>query len=400
MMRAIVTTGLLVLSALGASAKDAPTSAPAPSLPKQETVRAMRRVMISEGVAKIGAGSMLGVASDAVYGVLKAGAGDQFSEQSLRQSMQIDVSRDQDPVAVVVRVDLRAFPELTPKRAAEAADAAVQAIDSLYTATERDPMERYALELKQLQMRRDQTRHEIEEIGAEQREITDTIRKEAALADASPEAVHAIAQKLATEYEAAQLDIKAKSARHDALAEAIAKLSHEAEAKANDDPVAAELAKVVELREKEVERKKEMYGQKALARAEVDEAVGAVAEARARLMERKMAAAAAGGGEAVTAWNRELLSLSIDLAELRARTEALDARLKQVTQALSALDRRPSPASLQQRIDDATKQLREVENQINEAGNSLRPENRARLTVIESTDEPVTPASQMPTPKQ
>jgi len=276
-----------------------------------------------------------------------------------------------------------------PKRASEVADAAVEAIRSSYRSSEREPLELLRQQLAALERKRDELRNDIEQASDEQRKVSDVIRKEAGLADASPEGVHAIAQKLEAESESAQLELKAKSARHDALAQAIAKLSAEAEARGKDDPVAAELAKVVEAREKEVERKRQAFGQRAASNGEVDEAVGAAAEARARLIERKMTAAATAGGDTVAAWNRELLGLSIDLAELRARAEALDVRLQQITHALSALDRRASPASLQQRIDDANKQMKELENQMGEVDRSLRPENLARVAVVDSSDEPL-----------
>jgi hypothetical protein len=216
----------------------------------------------------------------------------------------------------------------------------------------------------------------------------EAIRKQAGLADASSEAVHAMAQKLATEVETSQLDLMAKSARHDALADAIAKLTAQGEAKAKDDPLAAELEQIVKMRLKEVERMRRLVDQKAASDSELDHAIGAVAEARAKLIERQLTAAAANGGDTAAVWNRELLSLSIDLAEIRARANALEKRLSQVSEALSALDHRPSPASMQGRLDDASRQLIELDKRISEITGQLGSGNETSVNVIESTDEP------------
>ncbi len=392
-MRAMVAIFLMVTLAARVPAVAA-ANAPATGPTTRETARATRRVQVTEGMVRMGSQTLASEAQTAAVQVLKASVtgtdnDPESVDRGLRQRVQVVTTPD--PITVQINIDVRDIEEMSPKRAAEAADAAVDAIRAAYRSTERDPVDQFQRHLEQLERKHEELQDLIKRASAEQREVTDAIRKEAGLADASPEGVHAIAQKLEAEYEAAQLELKAKSARHDALAEAIAKLSAQAEAKGNDDPVAAELAKVVEARDKDVARKQQMYGEKSVARAEVDEAMGVAAEARAKWLERKMAATAAAGGDAVAAWNKELLSLSIDLAELKARADALEVRLQQVSHALSALDQRASPQSLQQRIDDANRQVRDVENQMGDVERDLRPENRARVTVVESSDEAVPP---------
>src|SRR5439155_13841700 len=100
---------------------------------------------------------------------------------------------------------------------------------------------------------------------------------------------------LQTQREAVQIDLAAKQARRDALAEQIAKFSDEIRAKVKDDPIANELAKVVEVREAKIKRMQE--NPSAFGKAEAEEALAPLAEARAKLLERREQAALAAGGD-------------------------------------------------------------------------------------------------------
>lgn len=381
---------LSIASTAGATAGtkgDVATPALAP--PPVQTLRATRYLLIKGGMGKLSAATMTEISAAASVQRLKLSAeGSSIAEGALRECVQVEVLQEEVPVSAVVRIDLSSLAELKSRHASQIADAAVDALANFYRAVERDSLESMGSQLRRLREKQARLHDEISSAGKEQEEVTIIVRKEAGLADASPEGVRAIAQKLEAENESARLELKAKSARHAALAEAIAKLTAQSDARAKDDPVAAELDKVVDVRMKEVERKQQMYGQKELSRSEVDEALGAVAEARARVMERRLAAVAAGGGDAVAAWNRELLSLSIDLAELRARSDALEGRLKELARALTALDRRASPAALQRKVEDASREMKEADERANELERDMS-ENQARVSVIKSSDEPV-----------
>jgi hypothetical protein len=101
---------------------------------------------------------------------------------------------------------------------------------------------------------------------------------------------------------------------------------------------------------------------------ELTEAVAQAAETRAKLLERKREAASEAGGVALDSFNKELLTLSIDLRELEARLkfvrQQLDA-LRHASELLDPLNR--AEAELDQARADqdaASKALREQRRRI------------------------------------
>lgn len=162
--------------------------------------------------------------------------------------------------------------------------------------------------------------------------------------DVTPKSLSAAAAKTQEQYQQAHLDVRARDARRQALEEAIAKLSKQVESSVKDDAVVAELRKVVEIREKEISHKQGLKENGEMSATELDQAVAAAAESRARLLERKRDAAAEAGGNLMQQLNKELLMLSIDSAEqdmryklLAMRREALRWGLEQ-TSNLSSLE--------------------------------------------------------------
>jgi hypothetical protein len=134
------------------------------------------------------------------------------------------------------------------------------------------------------------------------------------------------ASQMQQQFQQAELDHQAKEARRKAIEEAIAELAHKAESKVKDDPIVSELQKVVEVRERELSRQKELQQNKASSSSDVDQAVVAAAEARAKVLERKREAAAEAGGPLMEQLNKDLLTLSIDSAEQTMRYEILRKR--------------------------------------------------------------------------
>jgi chromosome segregation ATPase len=66
--------------------------------------------------------------------------------------------------------------------------------------------------------------------------------------------------------------------------------------------------------------------------------VAQLAEARAKLLERKRDAAAESGGDVLASLNKELLTLSVDLRELEARLKFVEAHLPGLRDAMDQLD--------------------------------------------------------------
>jgi chromosome segregation ATPase len=157
-----------------------------------------------------------------------------------------------------------------------------------------------------------------------------------------------------------EMELLAKSARRAALESEIARTAEKIEKQSKSDAIAAELEKVVEAREAQVARIKELVAQNAASQAEMQEAIGRVAEARAKLLQQQRDAAAAAGGAALEAFNRELMSLSIDCKELEAKLAYLSDRLPK---------------------------LREVVDQIDELQRAEREADHARALVMKQTDE-------------
>ena len=90
--------------------------------------------------------------------------------------------------------------------------------------------------------------------------------------------------RLEEERQRLELDVMGKTAR-EALEREIAKRSELVEKKAEEDAIAAELQKVVDVRQASVERIKKMVSAAHASETELQEAVGRVAEARAKLLE-------------------------------------------------------------------------------------------------------------------
>src|SRR5438128_3481052 len=107
------------------------------------------------------------------------------------------------------------------------------------------------------------------------------------------------------------------------MEETIAKLTLEGNAKAHQDPILGELNRLVETRQKESDRIDQLNQQKVVSMQEVEEAHAKVVEARLRLLERREALAGGGNMDLIKQLNRELLTMSINLAEQQARRKMI-----------------------------------------------------------------------------
>ncbi len=152
-------------------------------------------------------------------------------------------------------------------------------------------------------------------------------------AQGSPDTIHQLLYSLQSQHETVEIDQAAKEARTDALGQQIAKFSAEIEAKIKEDPIAGELEKVVKFREANVARNESANKAGAVTQQELDASVAEAAEARAKLLERRGAAVRAAGGDTVADWNREMMNLAVDQAEMNARSKAINERLDRLTNA-------------------------------------------------------------------
>ena len=189
------------------------------------------------------------------------------------------------------------------------------------------------------------------------------LRKQSDSIDVSPATIHQLLSSLQTQRESLSLDLVAKQARAEALTEQIAKFSDQLAKKVEDDPVATELQKVVELQQKAADHLHEMFTRGLASPTEVDKANTELAEARAKLVERKSLAASTAGGDTLAAWNRELMNLSVDQAELNARLKAINERLNRLSDAGDMLDR---AEQIRARIADVNKAMTEADAKVSD----------------------------------
>jgi hypothetical protein len=83
---------------------------------------------------------------------------------------------------------------------------------------------------------------------------------------------------------------------------------------------------------------KQMHESGSASREEVSQAVAQAAEAKAKLLQQQRDASAAAGGTALEAFNRELMTLSIDTRELETKIKYLSDRLPRLREAVELLD--------------------------------------------------------------
>jgi hypothetical protein len=129
-------------------------------------------------------------------------------------------------------------------------------------------------------------------------------------------------QQLRQEVQRLEIERNAKEARRQALTRAIDEQRRRAEAARQDDQVAKEMRKLVELRENEYQRRKESGGT-------TSELETALAEARIRLAERETNVGKAGKGELLDRLTDELAMISVDTTDLELRLHQVQDELSQ-----------------------------------------------------------------------
>jgi TolA-binding protein len=146
------------------------------------------------------------------------------------------------------------------------------------------------------------------------------------------------AQSLDEQIESLRLEQEGGEARRNALEEVIKEQTARASNKASDDPVAAELEKLAAIRGRALGEAEKGRQAGVISIGDFDNAAAAVSEAKARLAERRQLVAAQTGFDALPAWNRELLNLTIADAERRAKLKFLTERRNVLIKCLPLLE--------------------------------------------------------------
>jgi len=198
--------------------------------------------------------------------------------------------------------------------------------------------ERAMIRLRHAMDARDDAKEKAGKLSAEMDALREELRKITGRPYTTAEGVRLSVEKMGQEQQALELDLMAQSARRKAIDRAIALETDRLQQLVKKDPIADELAKVVRAREQELVRIRQLRDTAAASESDVIKAEATLAEAMARLLERREAAMTAAGGDVLTSWNRELLNLSVDEAEKQMRYKVLTERLDRMAEASKLLD--------------------------------------------------------------
>lgn len=169
-------------------------------------------------------------------------------------------------------------------------------------------------------------------------ELRAMIAQESGRIDVSSEGIRSAVQKLEEQQEQLQLEDAGAAGRRRGLEEAVKKYTDLAKTRGDSDPVVAELEKVAALRERQFARMLQLNKAAAVSESDLAAAEVAVAQSRAELAAAKQrAAGGAATNEALEAWNRESMNLSIEALDRQARLEYLNARLAELKRAVGRL---------------------------------------------------------------
>jgi len=223
------------------------------------------------------------------------------------------------------------------------------------------------------------------------RDLQLKLRDNSGRLDVTPQHISEAAARLDQERLKLEIEQAAKNARREALAVAVADASKRMEDKVRNDRVAAELAKVVEARERALERARKATAAGAASNDELDRATEALADARAKLIERQQEASEQAGGDVLNGWNHELLSLSVDERELVARLDQVQARLKSMRALVDSME---DLRHMQEELEQSRSALAEAQQRLKRTMDHLRQiEQTQRLLIREADDRRDSPAA-------
>jgi len=135
-----------------------------------------------------------------------------------------------------------------------------------------------------------------------------------------------------------ELELLGATARRKAIEQQIVSSQERARQSVAEDPVAAELAKIVGLRKQRIESIRALAEGGRAPTAKVHDAEMALAEATARLLEQRQNAHRRAGGEIIADFTHELQRLAIESAGMEARLAGVNAQLQHAKGALDKSD--------------------------------------------------------------
>jgi DNA repair exonuclease SbcCD ATPase subunit len=240
-------------------------------------------------------------------------------------------------------------------------------VATIRTAVDKHTRERLDAAQLEAERQRKQAAAALEDDLQEQNDVRAKLRAVTGRLEVSPEAMHAAMAKLDDERQSLTLDREDLKARLEAIAEAADKASMQAREAMKNDPVAVQLEKLVEARKAAFDQISQQHKVGVVTGVDMQTAAAALAEAQVRLAERREAVGGGATGQLMAGWNKELLTLSIELRQKSSRLSAVEAQSKILSETIPLLGQldhlRESQPFLQKRLDRAEADLADLARQ-------------------------------------
>lgn len=187
------------------------------------------------------------------------------------------------------------------------------------------------------------------------------VRQATGRLDVSPDALQKAASRLDELHETLMLEQVGADARRRGIERAMKQEVEIAAKHLEEDAVLTELQKLAQTREVQLKRIQELRKAAAVSEADVDGAVAALAEAKAKLAERQQQSTAGPEAETMASLRRELLNLNINDEERQARTAYVKAQQDHLAEVMGNL---PAVQRAIDRLQSARKQLERAQTQL------------------------------------
>jgi hypothetical protein len=187
-----------------------------------------------------------------------------------------------------------------------------------------------------------------------------------------------------------EMTVAEAQAEGNALMARIAMIGKKVEAGMKDDPIAAELEKIVTGREAELQRVKTLAGRGAASDAEVRAAHAQVAQARVEVLRRREEVNRAAGAEQLGRLNADATSASVRLVSSQKGLELITARLKQIKEK-SLLALADEFERLEPKVQLASRDYMELTQLKGDLEGEVRTLRPPAVTIIGATTEKAAP---------
>lgn len=185
-------------------------------------------------------------------------------------------------------------------------------------------------------------RARLREHEADRAEVYRAIRDLGVHAESVPQSIQQL-EKMRAEFE---IELAGREARREGVSVELESIVTQIKADQSSDPVLSQLRTLLELRRRDLERVKTLHDQGVVSQTEFGTATAAVAEAELRVIEHEQAMRDTSGDLFVTSLKSDLVSVTVDIAELRAKVVSIQKQLAQLYEAERILQESPAGEEL------------------------------------------------------